>query len=83
MGIIRRHGGSKLLFNAGQFVDIIDCLRGVWAMWIGGERFNAVEHSRRRGDSIERVEGLTIGGSIKEECVHVLVSDMRLERYAP
>ena len=24
-------------FDAGKFVEIIDCLSGVWAMWIGGE----------------------------------------------
>ena len=40
------HGGMTLLFfNAGHFVDIIDCLSEVWEMWIVGEQFNVVEHS--------------------------------------
>ena len=45
-------------------------------MWIGGEQFNVVKHCRRRGDSVERVEGLTTGGPIEEKCVHVQVGDM-------
>ena len=52
-------------------------------MWIGGEQFNVVDHCRGRGDSVEGVDGLTICGPIEEECVHVQVSDMRLERHTP
>ena len=50
-------------------------------MWIGGDQFNVVNHSHGQGDSVERVEGLTTGGSTNEECVHVQVGDMCLERH--
>ena len=74
---------SDCFFKAGQVLDIIDCLGGVWAMRIGGKQFNVVENSRGRGYSVERVEGLTIGGPINEDHVHAQVGDMCLERHTP
>ena len=70
-------------FDVGQLVDIIDCLGGVWAKWIGGEQFNVVYHSRIRGGSVKRVERLVTSGHIEEECVHVQVGDVCLERLTP
>ena len=37
---------------------------------------NMVEHCHYRGDSVKRVEGPTTCGPIKEEYMHVQVSDM-------
>ena len=59
-------------------------------MWIGGEQFNVIQHCRGEGGSVERVEGLTTGGPINEECgpideecMHAQVGGMCLEGHMP
>ena len=69
-------------FDAGEFVHIIDGF-----MWVGSigstEKINVLQHGHSRGDRVERVEGFSAGGSIEDECVHIQISDVLLERDTP
>ena len=68
--------------DAWEFVHIIDGF-----MWVGSirstEQIDVLQHGHSQGDRVERVKGFSAGGSIKDECVRIQISDVLLERDTP